>query len=334
MSPPEHDPRAVAQDGPAGTASPAARPTVLDGGMGQELVRRSARPPTPLWSSDVLLEEPGLVTALHAEYVAAGADVITLASYTATPERLARDGAAERFESLQRAALDCALAARERAAGAAHDRPVRVAASLPPLVGSYRPDTMPEAGAALASWRRIVALQADAVDLVLCETMGSVAEAATSARAALESGLPTWVALTVDDDRSGRLRSGEPVARALAELEALEVAGHRVEAVLLNCSTPEAIDAAWPGLAGASVALGAYANAFTSVAALEPGGTVAALERREDLGPDAYAAFARGWLERGARIVGGCCETTPAHVAALAALARGRTSASGRRPSP
>ena len=308
----------------------APRPTILDGGMGQELVRRSARPPTPLWSSDVLLHEPALVAALHADYIDAGADVITLASYTATPERLARDGAADRFEALQRAAADCALEARRASGpriaddvGAGRRPPVRIAACLPPLVGSYRPDTMPDEAVALGSWRRIVALQADACDLVLCETMGSIAEAVTAARAGLESGLPVWVGLTVDDDRSGRLRSGEGVAEAVRALEALGVGAGRLEAILLNCSTPEAIDAAWPGLAGARATTGAYANAFTSVAALEPGGTVAALERREDLGPEPYAARARAWLAAGAGILGGCCETTPAHVRALASLPGG-----------
>ena len=122
-----------------------------------------------------------------------------------------------------------------------------------------------------------------------------------------------WVALTVDDDRSGRLRSGESLDEAVRALEPLGI-----DALLLNCSTPEAIDAAWPGLAGATVPTGVYANAFTSIAALEPGGTVAVLEARTDLGPQAYAERAAGWVERGATIVGGCCETTPAHVRALA----------------
>ena len=317
MSALEHDPHVPNPIG-AGPGIDGAgwRPVILDGGTGQELTRRSARPPTPMWSSDVLIEEPELVAALHAEYVEAGADVLTLASYTATPERLARHGVADRFESLQRGAFERADEARRRTADAVARRggaPVRIAACLPPLVGSYRPDTMPEAEAALDSWRRIVALQQGACDLMLCETMGSIAEATVAARAALESGSPVWVALTVDDDRSGRLRSGESVADAVAALDALGV-----DAILLNCSTPEAIDAAWPGLAGAKATTGAYANAFTSVAALAPGGTVDVLERREDLGPDAYAAFARGWAARGAGIVGGCCETTPAHVRALA----------------
>lgn len=290
--------------------APMTTPTLLDGGMGQELSRRSASPPTPLWSSEVLLGEPDLVVALHREYIEAGADVVTLASYTATPERLARHGVAERFGTLQDAALDAARRARD-AAGRAD---VRLAGSLPPLVGSYRPDTTPAPAAALASYRRIVERQAPGVDLLLCETMASIAEACAAATAALESGLPVWVALTVDDDRSGRLRSGESLADARAALEPLGI-----DALLLNCSTPEAIDAAWPGLAGAAVPIGAYANAFTSVAALEPGGTVAVLEARTDLDPAAYAECAARWVEGGATIVGGCCETTPAHVRALAA---------------
>ena len=287
--------------------------TLLDGGMGQELARRSVSPPTPLWSSQVLLDEPDLVGALHREYIEAGADVVTLASYTATPERLERHGVGERFASLQAAAVDAARHARD-AAGRAD---VRVAGSLPPLVGSYRPDTMPEHEAALRSYRRIVECQAPGVDLLLCETMGSIAEARAATTAALESGLPVWVALTVNDDGSGRLRSGESLADARAALEPLGIA-----ALLLNCSTPEAIDAAWPHLAGTPVPIGAYANAFTSVAALAPGGTVDVLEARTDLGPDAYADRAERWVEGGATIVGGCCETTPAHVRALAARLR------------
>lgn len=282
---------------------------ILDGGMGQELVRRGGGPASPLWSSDALLERPEIVTGLHADYLAAGADVITLASYTATPERLTRHGVAERFDALQDAAFECAARARD-ASGRAD---VRIAACLPPLVASYRPGSEPDRAAALESYGRIVERQAGRCDLMLCETMASIAEACLAAEAAGASGLPVWAGLTVDDDRSGRLRSGEPVADAVSALEALGVA-----ALLLNCSTPEAITAAWAGLDAATVARGAYANAFVSVDALQPGGTVDVLERREDLGPEAYADRAAVWVERGASIVGGCCETVPAHVRALA----------------
>ncbi|MFW6379865.1 MAG: homocysteine S-methyltransferase family protein, partial [Halorhodospira sp.] len=61
-----------------------------------------------------------------------------------------------------------------------------------------------------------------------------------------------------------------------------------------------------------------YANGFTSVAALQPGGTVDVLEARTDLDPETYAEHALGWGEQGATLVGGCCEVGPAHIAALA----------------
>jgi len=290
--------------------------TLLDGGMGQELVRRHrerhGRAPTPLWSTEVLANAPRDVVDLHADYIGAGADVITMATYTVTPQRLERDGLAGQFETLQRVGARCALDARE-ASGRAE---VRIAACLPPLVASYRADVQPEPSIARRTYRSIVACQREASDLMLCETMSSLQEARIAAEAALSSDLPVWVALTIRDDApSGTvptLRGGNSLQGAIEALESLGV-----HAVLLNCSTPEAIDAALPVLAGTRLPFGVYANAFRSVIDLEPGGTVERLRRRDDLGPEGYARAALRWREAGASIIGGCCETTPAHVAAL-----------------
>ncbi len=285
---------------------------ILDGGIGQELVSRSSRPITPQWSSEVLLHEPHIVTQLHGDYIDAGADVITLASYSASPERLARDGLPEQFDSLQHAAFQCAAEARDRSERVG----VRIAACLPPLVASYRADTVPEESQAIASYRRIVEAQADNADLMLCETMASIREARFAATAALESGLPVWVGMTVSDelipDSPCRLRSGELMADAVEQLMQLGV-----QAILVNCSSPEASTAALDDAVASGLPAGVYANAFQSVEALEPGGTVASLKRREDLGPDAYASFAATWRRKGASIIGGCCETSPAHIAEL-----------------
>ena len=81
---------------------------LTDGGMGQELLRRSPTPPTPLWSGRVLIDEPELVRELHVDFIRAGARVITINSYAATPERLEREGVGELFEPLQKRALDLA----------------------------------------------------------------------------------------------------------------------------------------------------------------------------------------------------------------------------------
>jgi len=293
------------------------RIVLLDGGMGQALATRSRRPVTPLWSAQVMLDEPHLVTAVHRDFIEAGARVITLNSYSATPQRLARDGDPGLFEPLHAAALDAARQAREESG-----REVRIAGCLPPLVASYHPDSVPDDATCLRDYRRIVAVQAAGVDLFLCETMSLIREARAATIAAVESRLPVWVAFTVDDGDGTRLRSGEPLAEA-----AREVVAAGAERVLVNCSVPEMVTAAMGELAGLGVPFGGYANAFTSVAPLQPGGTVDALESRTDLGPDAYAEHAMSWVERGATLVGGCCEVGPDHIATLAE----RLTASGYR---
>lgn len=282
---------------------------LLDGGMGQELIRRSGRTPTPLWSTQMMLDQPELVRDLHLDFIRAGARVITLNTYTATPQRLGLAGAGELIETVHTAA---AKAARD-AIALSGETGIKVAACLPPLVATYRPDVAPGYEVSLESYRTLVALQAPHVDIVLCEAMSSCDEARAAATAALESELPVWVALTVKDDQSSTLRSGEPLADAVTLLESLGVS-----AILLNCSAPEAIGESVPTLLTSTLPVGAYANGFTSVAALQPGGTVSELKARQDLGPGQYAALALGWVTAGISIVGGCCEVGPAHIACLA----------------
>ena len=281
---------------------------LLDGGMGQELKKRSQRPVTSLWSAQVMLDEPHLVLAAHRDYIEAGARVIKLNNYSATPQRLARDGDPAMFETLYDAALKAAHQAREESG-----RDVCIAGCLPPLVASYHADSVPDQATCQRDYRRLVAAQQDGVDLFLCETMTLVREAVAATQAAVESQHPVWVAFSVDDSNGTRLRSGEPLAFAA---QAVVDAG--AQAVLVNCSVPEAVTTAMGELSVLGVPFGGYANGFTSVAPLQPGGTVDTLSSREDLGPDAYAEIALGWIEQGATLIGGCCEVGPAHIAALA----------------
>ncbi|PWG64035.1 homocysteine S-methyltransferase family protein [Sediminicurvatus halobius] len=281
---------------------------LLDGGMGQELRRRSSQPASPLWSAQVMLDEPHLVVGAHRDFIDAGARVITVNTYSATPQRLARDADPDLFEPLHAAALDAAHQARRESG-----RSVRIAGCLPPLVASYHPDVVPDEATCLQGYRRIVARQADEVDLFLCETLSLAREARAATMAAVESHLPVWTSFTLDDGDGTRLRSGEPLADA-----AREAVGAGAERVVVNCSVPEALTTAMAELTGIGVPFGGYANGFVSAVALKPGGTVDALESRKDLDPDAYARHALGWVEQGATVVGGCCEVGPAHIAALA----------------
>lgn len=276
--------------------------------MGQELLRRSSRAITSMWSADIMLNEPTLVRNLHRDFIDSGARVITLNTYTATPERLARENQLPQMAGLHQSAMQAA----KDAIDLAQCKGVDIAGCLPPLVASYKPEITLSFEESLASYRRLVELQSPASDLFICETMASISEASAACTAGLESGKPVWVALTVSDSQPGKLRSGELLSDAIKKLEYLGA-----QAILLNCSQPEAINASWPQLRNTTQRFGAYANGFVSIAALHPGGTVEQLETREDLGPQQYAKHALNWARDGATIIGGCCEIGPVHIKAL-----------------
>ena len=287
--------------------------TLLDGGMGQELVKRSKKDITPLWSTQVMIDEPEIVRDLHADYIRAGSRVITLNAYTMTKERLTRDADVKDFATLQLAAVSAATHARQSVGISG----VRIAGCLPPLVGSYHPESSPNYDAMVKSYSEIVEIQAPHVDVFLCETMSSIDEAKAALVAAQKSGKPVWVSLTVNDSdanlENAQLRSGELLSDAIAMLDEMGA-----DAKLINCSKPEAIANAWPDMNAEQGVTGAYANGFTSIDNLKPGGVVTSLESRSDLGPEAYADFASQWAKDGATLIGGCCEVGPAHIEALA----------------
>jgi S-methylmethionine-dependent homocysteine/selenocysteine methylase len=281
---------------------------VLDGGMGQELLARSQREVTPLWSADVMLHEPDLVRDLHLDFIQSGAQVITMNTYTATPQRLKRDGAFEYLDDLHHKAGRAA----EQARLLSKKQGVKIAGCLPPLVASYRAEAVLSFEESLATYRQLVELQAKSCDLFICETMSSITEASAACIAATESNKPVWLAFTIKDDASKQLRSTEQLSDAVHAL--VELAP---DAILLNCSAPEAITHAWPILQASGLKTGAYANGFTSVDTLYPGDTVTKLQKRKDLSPIEYAEHALAWVEKGASIVGGCCEIGPEHIRAL-----------------
>ncbi len=287
--------------------------TLLDGGMGEELRRRSPAGDHPLWSAQVMIEAPDVVRALHRDYIDAGADVITANTYAIVRRRLAAAGIEDRYADLLRTAARLAVEARDTAG-----RDTLIAGALPPLYGSYRPDCVRPFDEIEPLYREQAELLAPSVDLFVCETMSSIEEARAAVTGAMGTGKPIWVAWSLDD--AGTLRSGETVEAAVASLADLPV-----DAFLANCCSPESITAAMPTLsrmAGDRPA-GGYANGFAAIPAdwtIEGGAD--ALGARGDLGPEAYLDHVAAWIDRGARIVGGCCRIGPAHIAAIDAYRR------------
>lgn len=285
------------------------RITLLDGSIGQEVVKRAGETPTPLWSTQAMIDHPDLVEQVHLDYLRAGATVISTNTYAVLRDRLARVGLEDQMGAL----TDAAIAAAQRARVTCGRG--RIAGVVGPLVQSYRPDLSPPAPEAARIYAEPVAHLKDQVDLLLLETMASVDQAEGSLRAASGQGLPVWLAVTVDDADGSSLRSGEP----LADLAPL-VAHFQPDALLINCSRPEVIAPALEVLKTFGLPFGAYANGFTAISEgfLQEAPTVDALSARHDLGPEAYADFIMDWIAQGATIVGGCCEVGPEHIRAMA----------------
>ena len=290
--------------------------TLLDGGMGQELLARSGDEPTPLWATRVMIDHPGLVRAIHEDYFDAGATVATTNTYAIHHDRLERFDLDHLFHTLHLRALAEAHEARGRRTR------VRIAGSIGPLKASYRPDLAEPVEVAAPKYAEVARILGPHVDMILCETMASLSMAQAVAQGAQAAGRPVWLSVSVDDHDGTKLRSGEPVSGLAAV-----VARHPVAAVLANCSVPEAMAAALRELKALGLPFGAYANGFTHISGnfLKDAATVKELTHRHDLTPEKYAEFALAWVAMGATIVGGCCEVGPAHIAHLA----GRLKAAG-----
>jgi S-methylmethionine-dependent homocysteine/selenocysteine methylase len=279
---------------------------LLDGAMGTELERRGVMTALPLWSAQALLDAPDVVRAVHEEYVAAGADVITACTFRTTPRAMAKARMRDEADRLTGMAISLAREARDRAGAG---RGVWIAGSMAPLEDCYRPDLAPDEEAAAAEHAdQASRLARSGAEFLLIETMNTVAEARAAIRGAKATGLPVLASFIC---RSGAELLGGEALEAAARMAASEGA----DAVLVNCVPVETAGPCLETLARTipATARGCYPNA----GAPDMGSERWAFD--PELTPERLAEAADGWLARGAQIVGGCCGSGPAHIAALRA---------------
>ena len=286
--------------------------TILDAGMGKTLSLRGVEVPPTIWSANALIAAPEVVLEIHRENISAGARMITTNSYGIIPSDLKKEGLQEKYIELNHIAGDLA-----RKAASQSYKSVKVAGSLPPLNGSYRPDRVLSRDIIEPIYNQQCEALHPYVDVFLCETMSTIQEAIFAVSVASEFGKPVLVGLTLHDEQKGKLRSGESLSDAIFELKKLNLEG-----LLANCSLPERITDAMPTIVGSGFTYrGGYANAFCSVPTdwLLDGhkATDGRLELRDDLTPDRYRQFVIEWIDCGANLVGGCCGTTAEHIKSI-----------------
>jgi homocysteine S-methyltransferase len=291
------------------------RTLILDGGMGSELRRRGVPLSPACWSAAANLSERALVERIHLDYLAAGADIITANTFASTRFVLAGAGLETQFAALNDAAIAAARAARDRAAPGA-----LVAASISCLPPRFDRRLYPAPGVELAAYVELAEFCAEReVDLILLEMLQDPVHAALACRAVAGLGLPVCAGL------SCRLAGREPRSGDAAALVGFDEPSIAMDAVLdcVLAHGPQAIAIMHTPLAAMLPALARVGAVWDG-----PVAAYAEIPYREDpeaesaarIGPAAYADAARRWIDRGARIVGGCCGTGPAHIAALGQL--------------
>ena len=284
--------------------------TVLDGAMGGELSLRGGGSATGLWSAKAQLDAPDMVVQVHKEYIAAGARIITTNSYSTVPSYLEKEHLSDRYVDLTRLAGELARRAVKESG-----KSVQVAGSLPPLSESYRPDLVPADSESLPVYEAMVMALRDNVDLFLCETMSSGAEAVHAVSQACAHGLgkPVMVSWTLNEQPGAGLRSGDTVAEAFKMIQGFEIAGY-----LFNCTHAEAIVEALKELKKMTdKPIGGYPNRLNVV---DPQWTLdneIQTGMRADIDVRYFIGMAERFEAAGATIIGGCCGIGPEYIAAL-----------------
>ncbi|HRW50767.1 MAG TPA: homocysteine S-methyltransferase [Caldilinea sp.] len=297
---------------------------IIDGALATELERRGADLRDALWSARLLLDAPDLIRGVHLDYLRAGADVLITASYQASYAGFARRGLdAAAVDDLFRRSVTLAADARDEFWAAAANRTGRVrplvAASVGPY-GAFLADGSEYRGdyglsvAELMAWHRprMAVLAAAGADLFALETIPCLAE--VEALAALLAEFPhmqAWLACSCRDGAA--LSSGEPMAAAAR----LAAQTGQIVAVGVNCTAPRYVeDLLAAARGGTAKPLLCYPNSGEAWDA-------AARCWVEGSGVTGFAEPARRWVAAGARLIGGCCRTTPADIAVIAQALRG-----------
>ena len=291
---------------------------LLDGAMATELEARGCDLADSLWSAKVLMENPQLIYDVHLDYFRAGALVAITASYQATPEGFAARGLDEtqsraliaRSVELARQARDAYRAENPAAKG------LLIAGSIGPY-GAYLADGSEYRGDYQRSAQvfqdfhrpRIEALLEAGADLLACETLPSFDEIRALAQLLVEYPVAqAWFSFTLRD--SQHLSDGTPLRDVLAFLADYP----QILAVGINCIALEnTVDALSYLHSQTSLPLVVYPNSGEHYDAVTKtwhhhGEACATLE-----------GYLPQWLAAGAKLIGGCCRTSPKDIAALKA---------------
>ena len=280
---------------------------ILDGGMGQELLARGMKPKGTLWSASALLDKNyhQLLLDTHKDFVKAGAEVIVTATFTTRRKRLRDNNTEDKFEYLNKKAGEIAIKIKK-------DYPnVLIAGGLPPQNLTYEADDGTEEEIT-KNFNEQAKLLDPYVDFFYFDVWSSIKEFKK----------PYLIGIHISEGTN--LPSGEKIS------EIKNIINDQLLGVILSCVSPENYEINLNEVKSLGVPFGFKLNGFITTKPnpsysenylkSKTGNPIEVLGKREDLTPENLAEIVKKFKDAGATILGGCCETRPAHINKIAKL--------------
>ena len=290
---------------------------ILDGGMGQELLARGMKPNGTLWSASALLDKNyhQLLLDTHKDFVKAGAEVIVTATFTTRRKRLRDNNVEDKFEYLNKKAGEIAVKTKKEFPN------VFIAGGLPPQNLTYEADERTEEEIT-KNFNEQAKLLDPYVDFFYFDVWSSIKEFKCGVKAIKEFKKPYLIGIHISEGTN--LPSGDKIS------DIKNIINDQLLGVMLSCVSPENYEINLSEMKNLGVPFGFKLNGFITTKPnpsytenylkSKTGNPIEVLGKRKDLTPENMARIVKKFKDAGATILGGCCETRPSHIKAMAEL--------------
>ena len=289
---------------------------ILDGGMGQELLARGMEPNGTLWSTNALLNKKyhKLILDIHLDFIKSGAEVIITTTFTTRRTRLRDNNMEDRFEELNIKAGEIAQEAKKIYPD------VIIGGGLPPQNLTYEED-LRDTEEIKNNFNEQAKILNPYVDFFYFDVLSSIKEFKCGIEAIQEFKKPYLLGMHISEGTS--LPSGEKIS------DIKDIIDHNSLGVMLSCVSPENFEINFDEIKSLGVPFGFKINAFertktkdgyTANYTKSGGNPNQFLGQRNDLTPSKMFEIAKKYMNKGATILGGCCEIRPAHIKEISKL--------------
>ncbi len=291
---------------------------ILDGGMGQELLARGLVPEGTLWSAKALLDKKNhsLVEEVHTDFVEAGAEVIVTNTFTTRRVRLKENNLEDKFEILNNYAGEIAKRVKDKFPK------IMIAGGLPPQNNTYLSDERNE-NEIFINFKEQASIINKYVDFFYLDVLSSIREISIAVNSIKIFDKPFLIGAHISEGTT--LPSGEKLSDITKIINCDNLLG-----IILACVSPENYMKNIKAIKSIGFPFGFKINAFETTKIIggytknfkksKSGNPNEFLGKRTDLTPEVLKDLAKRFIDDGATIIGGCCETNPLHIRAFSEL--------------